>query len=110
MQKTHITDTQVAWEDLGDGIRRKIMAYNETMMLTKVQFATGAIGTLHQHPHTQVAYVSKGIFDIDIEGVIKRLYAGDVYFVPSGLVHGAVCIEAGELIDIFTPMRADFIQ
>jgi quercetin dioxygenase-like cupin family protein len=110
MQKTHITDTQVAWEDLGDGIRRKIMAYNETMMLTKVQFATGAIGTLHQHPHTQVAYVSKGIFDIDIEGVIKRLHAGDVYFVPSGLIHGAVCVEAGELIDIFTPMRADFIQ
>jgi quercetin dioxygenase-like cupin family protein len=109
MQQTHISDEQVAWEDLGAGIQRKIMAYNETMMLTKVQFASGAIGTLHQHAHTQVAYVSNGIFDIEIEGVTQRLYAGDVYFVPSGLVHGAVCIEAGELIDIFTPMRADFI-
>lgn len=109
MQQTHISDEQVAWEDLGAGIQRKIMAYNETMMLTKVQFATGALGTLHQHSHTQVAYVSKGVFDIEIEGVTQRLHAGDVYFVPSGLVHGAVCIEAGELIDIFTPMRADFI-
>jgi quercetin dioxygenase-like cupin family protein len=109
MQQTHISDEQVAWEDLGAGTQRKIMAYNETMMLTKVQFASGAIGTLHQHPHTQVAYVSKGVFDIEIEGVTQRLHAGDVYFVPSGLVHGAVCIEAGELIDIFTPMRADFI-
>lgn len=110
MQQTLISDESVAWEDLGDGIQRKIMAYNETMMLTKVQFAQGAIGTLHQHPHTQVAYVSKGIFDISIEGETQRLHAGDVYFVPSGLMHGAVCIEAGELIDIFTPMRADFIR
>jgi quercetin dioxygenase-like cupin family protein len=110
MQQTLISDESVAWEDLGDGIQRKIMAYNETMMLTKVQFAEGAVGTLHQHPHTQVSYVSKGIFDINIEGVTQRLHTGDVFFVPSGLVHGAICVEAGELIDIFTPMRADFIR
>ena len=79
-------------------------------MLTKVQFAQGAVGTLHQHPHTQVSYVSKGIFDITIEGVTRRLHTGDVFFVPSGLMHGVVCVEAGELIDIFTPMRADFIR
>jgi quercetin dioxygenase-like cupin family protein len=110
MQQTLISDESVAWEDLGDGIQRKIMAYNETMMLTKVQFAEGAVGTLHQHPHTQVSYVSKGIFDINIEGVAQRLHTGDVFFVPSELMHGAVCVEAGELIDIFTPMRADFVR
>mgnify|MGYP000470454696 FL=1 len=109
MLKTLITDEQVPWEDLGDGIQRKIMAYNETMMLVKVQFLAGAVGALHQHPHTQASYVSQGVFDITIDGQTKRLRAGDVYFVPADLIHGAVCIEAGELIDVFTPMRADLL-
>lgn len=109
MLKTLITDEQVPWEDLGDGIQRKIMAYNETMMLVKVQFLAGAVGALHQHPHTQASYVSQGVFDITIDGQTQRLRAGDVYFVPADLIHGAVCIEAGELIDVFTPMRADLL-
>jgi quercetin dioxygenase-like cupin family protein len=109
MLKTLIIDEQVPWEDLGDGIQRKIMAYNETMMLVKVQFLAGAVGALHQHPHTQASYVSQGVFDITIDGQTQRLRAGDVYFVPADLIHGAVCIEAGELIDVFTPMRADLL-
>lgn len=109
MQKTHISDDLVPWEDLGEGIQRKVMAHNEKMMLVKVQFIEGAIGALHQHPHTQASYVSQGVFDITIDGQTQRLRAGDVYFVPADLIHGAVCIEAGELIDVFTPMRADLL-
>lgn len=109
MQKTLISDELVPWEDLGEGIHRKVMAHNETMMLVKVQFVAGAIGALHQHPHTQASFVSKGVFDITIDGETQRLRAGDVYFVPSDLIHGAVCIEQGELVDVFTPMRADFL-
>jgi len=107
--KTLIEDYEIEWTDLGDVIRRKVMAHNAEMMLTKVDFQTGAIGQLHRHPHTQASYVSKGKFEITISGISKILSAGDVYFVPSGEIHGALCLEAGELIDVFSPMRADFI-
>ena len=109
MTKTLIEDQAVEWTDLGAGIKRKIMAFNDQMMIVKVAFEPGSIGTLHQHPHTQASYVSKGVFDITIDGKTQRLVAGDVYFVPSGLIHGAVCIEKGELVDVFTPMREDFV-
>jgi quercetin dioxygenase-like cupin family protein len=107
--QTLIQDASVEWTDLGAGIKRKIMAYNTDMMLVKVAFESGAVGTLHQHPHTQASYVSRGIFDIRIAGKTERLQAGDVYFVPTGENHGAVCIESGELIDVFAPMREDFV-
>ena len=110
MTKTLIADQSIEWTDLGAGIQRKVMAFDDQMMLVKVAFEPGAVGTLHQHPHTQASYVSKGIFDITIAGKTQRLGAGDVYFVPSGEVHGAVCIEKGELIDVFTPMREDFVE
>ncbi len=106
---TLIADSEIEWTELGDGIRRKLMAHNDEMMLTKVDFQTGALGTLHQHPHTQASYVSKGKFEITISGISKILSAGDVYFVPSGELHEALCLEAGELIDVFSPMRADFL-
>ncbi len=104
-----IQDKDIAWIDLGDGIQRKVMAYDDKMMIVKVAFKVGAIGTLHHHPHTQASYVSKGVFDITIDGKTKRLAAGDVYFVPSGKIHGAVCVENGELVDVFSPMREDFV-
>lgn len=104
-----IEDAFVDWLELGDGIRRKVMAQNASMMIVKVGFDTQAIGTLHHHPHTQASYVSKGKFEITIGTEKSILEAGDVYFVPSGEVHGAVCLEKGELIDVFSPRRDDFL-
>ena len=64
---------------------------------------------MHQHPHLQISYVASGVFEITISGNAKILRGGDVYFVPSDALHGAVCLEDGLLIDVFSPMRADFI-
>lgn len=107
---TLIEDDSVEWLNLGGGIRRKVMAYNDQMMVVKVAFETGGIGELHSHPHTQASFVASGKFEITIDGNTKMLKGGDVFFVPSGQVHGAVCLENGELIDVFNPFREDFIS
>ena len=107
---TLIEDASVEWLELGGGIKRKIMAFNDQMMVVKVAFEAGGIGELHSHPHTQASFVASGKFEITIDGKSKILNGGDVYFVPSGQVHGAVCLENGELIDVFHPFREDFIS
>ncbi|MDR6562483.1 MULTISPECIES: cupin domain-containing protein [unclassified Arcicella] len=106
---TLVSDEQVAWEELGGGIKRKVMSYNDDIMLVKVAFEQGGVGAIHSHPHLQISYVSAGAFEITIGEDKKILKTGDVYFVPSDILHGAVCLEAGELIDVFSPMRADFV-
>jgi quercetin dioxygenase-like cupin family protein len=106
---TLVEDKEVEWIELGGGIKRKVMAYDVQMMVVKVAFEAGGIGAMHSHPHTQASYVASGKFDITIDGKTKTLKGGDVYFVPSDLVHGAVCLEAGELIDVFHPLREDFL-
>lgn len=107
--KTLVEDSSLPWQDLGGGIRRKVMAYDDQMMIVKVAFETGGIGALHHHPHTQASYVSKGKFEIGIGDDKMVLSEGDVYFVTSGVVHGALCLEEGELIDVFSPLREDFL-
>lgn len=104
-----IQDKNIPWEETGEGVRRKIMAYDNNLMLVKVDFKKGAIGNLHHHPHVQLSYVEAGAFEVEIGGEKKLLKAGDVFHVPSNAVHGVVCLEEGVLIDIFNPMREDFI-
>ncbi|MCF8324673.1 MAG: cupin domain-containing protein [Leadbetterella sp.] len=106
---TLVEDKEVEWIELGGGIKRKVMAYDDQMMVVKVAFEAGGIGAMHSHPHTQASYVASGKFDITIDGKTKTLKGGDVYFVPSDLMHGAVCLEDGELIDVFHPLREDFL-
>ncbi len=99
----------LAWQPAAQGIQRKVMASDEKLMLVKVAFEKGAIGAVHQHPHVQMSSVESGVFEIEINGKKKILKAGDAFYVPSNVWHGAVCVEAGVLIDAFSPMRADFL-
>jgi quercetin dioxygenase-like cupin family protein len=50
------------------------------------------------------------VFEVTIGNEKKMLMAGDAFYIPPNVIHGALCIEAGVLIDIFSPMREDFIS
>lgn len=104
-----IVDNDLPWDNLGAGIKRKIMAYDDQLMLVKVAFEKGAIGSLHQHPHLQMSYVAEGSFEVTVGESIRTLTKGDVFFAISNIIHGVVCLEEGLLIDVFNPARKDFL-
>lgn len=108
--KIFIQAGDLPWEPVAEGMKRKIMAYDKSVMMVRVEFETGGIGTVHQHPHVQITNVEKGVFEVEIAGEKKVLHAGDAFYVPSNVLHGAVCLEAGTLIDIFSPAREDFLK
>ena len=108
--KQFIAGNDIDWQVMAPGVKRKIMAYDERLMLVRVEFEKGGVGTLHSHPHTQITHVESGEFEVEISGDKQVLKAGDVFYVPPHAIHGAVCLEAGVLIDVFSPMREDFIQ
>lgn len=101
---------QVPRESVGEGLVRQIFGFNDSIMLVRVEFAEGAVGDVHSHPHSQVTFVESGEFDIFIDGVEKRLRAGDSFYAEPGKDHGAVCRKAGALIDAFSPVRQDFLD
>ncbi|MGE5519850.1 MAG: cupin domain-containing protein [Candidatus Dadabacteria bacterium] len=101
---------QIQWEPAGKGIERQVYGFNHALMMVKVKFEKGAVGTLHEHLHTQVSYVESGSFELTIGNEKKLLKKGDGYFVPPHELHGCVCMEAGVLIDVFNPLREDFLK
>ncbi len=92
-----------------DGSTRRVILDLPEMMLVEFTFEKGGVGALHSHPHVQTSYVAEGVFEVTIDGVTETLGAGGAYIVPSGLVHGVKALEAGKLIDSFTPRRDDFL-
>lgn len=96
-------------EKCGEGVCRKILAYADELMLVENHFEKGAVGALHHHPHTQATYVIKGSFEFEVDGEKHVVRQGDVLLKRNDIVHGCVCLEEGILLDVFTPMREDFI-
>ena len=92
------------------GVNRQIMAYDGQLMMVKVKFDKGAVGSMHEHYHSQATYVVSGKFELTIGDKKEILSAGDGYYVAPDELHGCVCIEAGILIDTFSPVRADFLN
>ncbi|KQS41895.1 cupin domain-containing protein [Pedobacter sp. Leaf194] len=107
--KTLIADNDLPWEDLGAGVKRKVMPFDDNLMLVKVAFEKDAVGAIHNHPHLQVSYVAKGSFEVSMGNEKRVLNEGDVFFAPSNVFHGVVCLQEGLLIDIFNPHREDFL-
>ncbi|MFN3754694.1 cupin domain-containing protein [Flavobacterium sp.] len=98
------------WEVVEDKIQRQIGGFDDSIMMVNVRFEKGGIGALHHHHHAQVTHISEGRFEVIIGNEIRVLKKGDSFYIPSDVMHGVVCLEEGMLIDVFSPMREDFIK
>jgi quercetin dioxygenase-like cupin family protein len=108
--ETFVTTAGTTWDQVGPGLRRQILGYGPDLMLVRVEFEKGAVGVMHHHPHRQVSYVAGGSFEVTVNGEARTLRPGDCFYVAADLVHGAVALEKGTLIDVFTPAREDFLK
>ena len=94
----------------GEGVTRRLLAYTDELMCVENTFQTGAVGSLHSHPHTQITYVVSGRFSFTIDGETRTVRQGDTLLKEDGVEHGCTCLEAGALLDVFAPMREDFVS
>ncbi|QTQ12694.1 cupin domain-containing protein [Treponema parvum] len=101
---------KIPYKDLGGGITRKVVTYSENLMLCELTFKKGAVGALHKHVHEQIGYVVSGSFEVEEAGAGKKIIkAGDAYQIAPNVEHGVVALEDSVLLDIFNPMRKDFV-
>lgn len=92
-----------------NGIEKKVLAHCDELMCVENYFEKGAVGAMHNHPHTQITYVAEGIFEFTIDNEKRTVCKGDTLLKRDGVEHGCICLEKGLLIDFFTPMRKDFV-
>ena len=93
----------------GPGVTRQVLSDHPDLMVVAFRFQESAEGVPHSHPHVQATYVQSGRFTFTIAGQDHEVGPGESFVIPGGAVHSCRCIEAGVLIDSFTPRRDDFL-
>ena len=97
-------------EQIVDGIERQ-MIVGARLMVCRLRFRPNVETPVHSHPHEQMTFIEKGRVEFAIEAETRIVQAGDVLHFPPGVRHGAKMLdEEVVLIDIFTPIREDFLQ
>ena len=94
------------------GVNLDSLAVGEKSMVTKMNYVIGNYATTHHHPHEQCGYVISGQYRLIVETVPRIdviLTAGDSYAIPGNTPHSFEVLEGGEVVDVFTPQRKDYL-
>jgi len=96
-------------EVLSPSIARKIVA-GEKAMVAQVFLAKGAVVPEHHHESEQITYILEGALKFEIEGKEIVVGKGQVLLIPSNVPHRAVALEDTLDLDIFSPIRTDWLK
>ncbi len=102
-----ITQSPTAWVKIAEGVRRRIVADGEKLMVVEVQLDMGASIARHQHPHEQISYVLSGRVRFEVEGQPKEVSTGGTIHLPSNVPHAVTALENSLVLDMFSPPRED---
>ena len=90
------------------GVDFELLSWGEKSMITKMNYKIGDTVPFHKHPNEQAGYVISGKVRLRFENNDQVLTSGDSYVIPENVNHSIDIIEAGEVIDVFTPPREDY--
>ena len=95
-------------EVLSPTIARKIIS-GERAMVAQVFIAKGGVVPEHHHESEQITYILEGALEFELEGRCVVVNAGEVLRIPSNVPHKAVALEDTLDLDIFSPIRRDWL-
>ena len=105
----HLDWSAVPVEIVAEGVARQIV-HGDRIMVCRLTIAAHTVTPIHSHIHEQITLVERGRADFFVDGEPRAARAGDVLVFPSNSLHGATMLdEEVVLIDIFSPLREDFL-
>jgi quercetin dioxygenase-like cupin family protein len=101
--------TEVQKEAMNPLIDRQ-MIVGEKVMMARVFLRQGAVVPEHRHESEQHTFVLSGALQFGIEGRTVVVRTGEVLVIPSWVPHSAVALEDTDDLDVFSPLRDDWLR
>ena len=105
----HYTWDEIDKEILSPTIARRIIA-GEKAMVAQVFLVKGAVVPEHKHESEQITYILEGALLFEIDGKEVLVGKGQVLRIPSWKAHKATALEDTLDLDIFSPIREDWLK
>jgi unsaturated pyranuronate lyase len=100
---------EVVLENVRDGISRRFIA-GDREMVAQISLTRGAIVPTHAHESEQLTYVLTGALKFSLDGRDITVHAGELLRIPSWMPHSAEAVEDTFELDLFSPIRQDWID
>jgi len=92
-----------------EGIKRKTLVFGSKSLMTEFKLEKGKRLPLHKHPNEQTGYLISGHIILNIDGHNFEMNSGDSWCIPGDTEHGAEVIENSIAIEVFCPIREDYL-
>lgn len=93
-----------------DGIQRKTVVHGDNTLMTEFLLKKGKVLPFHKHPQEQTGYLVSGRIKLNIGGDEYDAGPGDNWVIPGGTEHGADIVEDSVAVEVFAPVREDYID
>lgn len=91
------------------GIELKTLVYGEQTLMTEFVLEQGRKLPKHSHPHEQTGYLVKGHIRLVVGPEEFEVKPGDSWCIPGNVEHSADIIEDSVAIEVFSPVREDYL-
>lgn len=92
-----------------EGIEQKTLVYGANTLMVEFLLKKGSLLPLHSHPHEQTGYLVKGNIVLSIGADKYDVKPGDSWLIPCGTEHKADIIEDSVAVEVFSPVREDYL-
>lgn len=92
-----------------EGIEIKTFVYGENSLLTRFHLKKGSVLPRHSHPQEQTGFMVSGKMKLFIDGEAFLAEPGDTWSIKGDIEHWAEIIEDSVAIEVFSPLREDYL-
>ena len=94
---------------LVEGVELSTLVHGEKTLMGQFKIAKGSEVPMHSHPHEQTGTLISGKLRFNVEGEIFDAGPGDSWCLPGGVEHSAEALEDAVVIEVFAPVREDYL-
>ena len=96
-------------KELLEGVHLSTLVHGEKTLMGQFSVAKGSSIPSHSHPHEQTGFMVSGKLRFTIEDDVMEVAAGDSWCIPGGAEHSVQALEDTVVIEVFSPVREDYL-
>jgi quercetin dioxygenase-like cupin family protein len=95
--------------ELVDGVELTTLVHGEKTLMGRFKIVKGAVIPSHSHPHEQTGIMISGRLRFNADGDVLEVEAGDSWCLPGGVEHSVTALADSVVIEVFSPVREDYL-
>jgi quercetin dioxygenase-like cupin family protein len=106
---SHYRWADVQNEQINSAIARRFIT-GDSVTVGRFELKQGGVVPTHAHANEQISMVLSGVLRFTIDGKDTIVRAGEVMQIPGNAAHGVEVLEDTVVVDVFSPVRQDWID